>query len=40
MLLDDLRTVSGTEELVQHIEDINFEAALAALVKIKNKWTR
>ena len=33
-MLDEIRTVSGTEELVRHIEDYDFESAAQTLAKL------
>ena len=39
-LLDEIRTVPGTETLVQQIEVFDFESALATLAEIKKKWKK
>jgi CheY-like chemotaxis protein len=37
-LLDELKSVSGTEELVLQMEDYDFEAAVKVLDELKKKW--
>ncbi|MCL2293807.1 MAG: transporter substrate-binding domain-containing protein [Spirochaetes bacterium] len=37
-LLDDIRSIPGTGELVRQIEDYDFESAGEALAKLKEKW--
>ncbi|MCL2042535.1 MAG: response regulator [Treponema sp.] len=37
-LLDDIRAVPGTQELVRQIEDFNFKDAADTLLSLKEKW--
>jgi hypothetical protein len=37
-LIDGLRAMSGTEELITQIENFNFDAALEILGKLKRNW--
>ena len=37
-LLDEIRAVSGTEELARQIEDYDFESAVRTLAEIKKNW--
>jgi len=37
-LIDDLKTVPGSEELVRYVENYNFESASQALAELKKKW--
>ena len=37
-LLDEIRTVPGTEELARQLEDYDFESAARTLAKIKKDW--
>jgi len=36
-LMDEIRSVSGTEELVHHIEEFNFKQAAEVLIKLKKE---
>jgi signal transduction histidine kinase/CheY-like chemotaxis protein len=36
-LLDDIRAITGTEELARHIENYDFDAALVSLAEIKKR---
>jgi len=37
VLLDDIRAIPGTEELVRQMEDFEFERAIAELGKLKER---
>jgi len=36
--IDDLRTMSGSEKLIQQMEDFDFEPAIATLAALQKEW--
>ncbi len=39
-LMEELRSIPGTEELVKHIENFDFKPALIILYELKKKWSK
>ena len=39
-LLDEVRSIPGTEELAKHIENFDFKPALKVLSELKKKWSK